>query len=280
MISPDDLSLMSEQEKLELLRRISDTDEWQDCFEPLYRKLMDDESPKVREEAVAALWSLADFRHIEPLMQKVEGDPDVRVRGRAASVLGIYICEDAGGGSVDEAQYLAVRKFLLDAAENDREDMFVRRMAIEALAFDADEAVHDLIEWAYQQPSVEMKMSAIFAMGRSQSPRWSETILAELDSKEKRLQLEAINATATAGLTEATPRLRNLARSKDKEMRLATLWALAHAGGPGALETLEMCAQSKDQQFRDAAAEAIEEFEQLRRGEEESDDFEGDGQEK
>jgi len=271
MLNPDDLFMMTEQEKLDLLHQVGGADECQDCFEPIYRRLMDDESPKVRQEAISALWDLADPRHLEPLMRKAESDPDTEVRAKAASVLGIYVYEAVANDALDESRYLTVRSFLLDLAQNPRENLLVRRMAIEALSFDADEAVHDLIDWAYRHDSSEVKITALFAMGRSRSPRWTGVILAELDSADPQLQLEAINAAAEAGLSGATPKLRILAASKDKETRLAAIWALAHARGPGALETLELCAQSEDDEIRDAAADAMEEFHHADRADAEGD---------
>jgi HEAT repeat protein len=273
MITPDDLSMMTEPEKLELLQQFSEAEEWQDCFEPIYRRLMDDESPKVRQEAIAALWDLADPKHIEPLLRKAETDPDTAVRAKAASVLGIYIYEAVVNGALDESQHLTVRSFLLDLAQNPREDLLVRRMAIEALSFDADDAVNDLIEWAYRHADVAVRMAALFAMGRSRHPRWSEVILAELGSSEREIQIEAINAAAECALADATPKLRNLAAHKDKEVRLAAIWALGRARGPGALETLEMSAQSPDQEVRNLAEEAIEEFHHVREEEEEADGY-------
>jgi len=274
MLNPDDLSMMTEQEKLELLQQIGEAEECQDCFEPIYRRLMEDESPQVRQEAVASLWDLADPRHVEPLMRMAEKDPDDGVRAKAASVLGIFIYEAVSNGALDEASYLSVRSFLLDLAQNPRENILVRRMALEALSFDADETVHDLIDWAYRHPEIEVRMTALFAMGRSRNPRWTDSILSELDSPERQLQLEAINAAAEAGLGAATPKLRNLAVNKDREIRLAAIWSLANTRGPGALETLEMCAQSEDEETRNAAGDALDEFYHASRADEdEADDY-------
>jgi len=260
MVSPDDLYLMNEQEKLDLISEFSEAEGWRECFEPICVRLMDDESPQVRQAAIVALWDLADPRHIEPLMKKAESDPDTEVRGKATSVLGIYIYEAVVNGGLDEGKYLAVRKFLLDLAQNPDEAFIVRRMAIEALSFDPDEAVQDLIDWAYRHSLIEVRMTAVFAMGRSQSPRWHEMILEELGSKERQLRLEAVNAAAEAELAGATPMLRNLATCSDKEIRIAALWALPHTRGPGAIETLEMCALAEDEEVRRMAEEAIEEF--------------------
>lgn len=278
MITPDDLSIMTEEEKLEFLRRVSEAEDWQDSFEPIYARLMDDESPRVREEAIAALWDVADVRHIEPLMDKAENDPATEVRGRAVSVLGIYIYEAVDGAGLDHGRYLAVRHFLLETARDPDEEPAVRRMAVEALSFDADEEVHDLIEWAYQHPALDMRMSAIFAMGRSGSARWYDTILDELDSDETRLKIEAVNAAGEARLAEATPALRALTRHPDRKIQLPAIWALSHTGGPGALETLEMCSQSEDEEVRRTALSAIEELRNvvLMEPDDAPDDFETD----
>ena len=279
MLTPDDLLIMTEEEKLDFLRRAGEAEAWQECFEPLYARLMDDESPRVRSEALAALWEIADETYIEPIMLKAENDPDTAVRARAANVLGIYIFEGTVEMRLDYARYLGVKKFLLDLASDPDEDLDVRRMAIEALSFDTEEEICDLIEWAYQHSSPKVRMSAMLAMGRSGSARWHDHILEELESKDTKMKLEATKSAGEAHLAEATPMLRSLIRDPEKEVRLEAIWALSHAGGPGALETLEMCAQSPDEDMRRVAVSAIEEFRfesSVDRGEE-MDEYEDDG---
>ena len=274
MLMPDELSLMTEEEKLELVRKLSEAEEWQESFEQVYTHLMDDDSARVREEAIGALWYVADLQHMEPLMRRAEDDPSDEVRGRAVSVLGIYVYEGVVNMSEEEPRYQAVWRFLLDLANDPDESLFVRRMAIEALSFADDDEVNDLIEWAYEHASMEVRMSAIFAMGRSQQVRWHETILAEMDSEEFQLRQEAINAAGEARLAEATPRLRVLASHPNQEVRMAALWALSHTRGPGALETLELCLEGEDEEVRRVAREAIEEYRQeaeYEEGEEPSD---------
>ena len=251
---------MTEDEKVDFLRTLAEAESWQECFEPFYAQLMDDESPRVRAEAMAGLWDVGDDVYVEPLMRKAENDPDTTVRARAASVLGIYMYDGVMEMDLDHGRFLAVRKFLLDLASDPDEDLFVRRSAIEALSFDSGEDVCDLIEWAYAHASSEVRASAVFAMGRSLSARWRDYILAELDSDDARMQLEAVCAAGEAGLREATPKLRALTRHADKDTRMEAIWGLSHTGGPGALETLEMCAQSEDGAVRRLAVAAIDEL--------------------
>ena len=260
MITPDELAIMTEGEKLSFLRSVAELESWQESFTPLYERLIEDESPKVREEAVAGFWDIADPGHIALLTRKAENDPSVQVRAKAVSVLGIYIYEGVVNMNLDEKDLITVRRFLLDTANDPDEDVLVRRMAIEALSFDADDEVHALIEWAYEHSEIEVRMSALFSMGRSQSARWYDTILAEMDSKDKRIRLEAANAAGEAQLREATAKLRVLAGHSDRELALAAIWALSRTRGPGALETLEMCQQSKDEEISRVARMAIEEY--------------------
>lgn len=279
MISPDDLVVMNVKEKLDLIAQLAEAEEWRESFEPIFVELVNDDNPEVRQAAIVALWDVAEPRHIELLMSKAESDPDVDVRGKATSVLGIFIYEGSVDESLDQSQYLTVRRFLLNLAENDAESLLVQRMAIEALSFDADEVVQDLVASAYDHPADEMKLSAVFAMGRSALPRWHETLLEELGSASREMQIEAINAVNEAALEAATPALRNLANRSDKDVRLAAIWALSHTGGPGALETLEMCAQvTDDDDVRHAAEDAIEELHSMRQADDELDMFGDEGE--
>jgi len=259
MIGPDDTVVMNEHEKLDLLARLANSDDWQSSFEALYLKLVDDESPKVRAAALVALWDIASPDHIDLLISKAESDPDTTVRGKAASVMGIYIYEGEIE-ELDEAHFLRVRRFLLDLARDPDEELLVRRMAIEALSFNAAEDVFDLIVWAYEHPNIEVKLSAIFAMGRSGGPRWGERIVQELHSGNRQIKLEAIHAANESGMEAATPVLRNLAGSEDKDVAIGALYALSQTRGPGAFETLEMYTFAEDEEVRRAAEEAMEEF--------------------
>ena len=269
MVGPDDLNSMSEQEKIELLGMLSEGEEGYGVGADFYLRLLHDPSPQVRKLAVQAFWDFPEEQYIEPLIEAAEYDPDVEVRARALSVLGIFVYEGAVMAELPEAAFLRVRRYLLEIARDAAQPLLLRRMALEALSFDTADDVAELTEWAYHHEDEEVNLTAIFCMGRGQSNRWSEYIVKELYSENHRRLLEAITAASEGFVGEATPRLRNLALSRDKETRLAAIWALAHAGGPGALEVLEMCAESKDEEVREAAEEAIMEYAALRDAESE-----------
>lgn len=273
MVDRNALARMTEQEKVELLSQLASREEPDESQLDLYSVLMDDPSGEVRKLAISAVWDAPELRYISPLMDKVEQDPDEEVRARAASVLGIYVHNGVVAMDLPETELLCIRRFLLETIRDENVSMQVRRMALEAVSFDTDEDVAELIEWAYGHADKEVRMSAVFAMGRSSSERWIDFIVNELDSEDRDLKMEAIGAAGDAFVEEATPKLRGLAMSSDRDVRLQAIWALARTRGPGALEVIELCATETDREVRQAATDAIEEY---RMYEEEADYVEED----
>jgi len=238
----------------------------------LLRSLMDDGDAEVRAEAIACLWDDPDPRWIDLLMRKAADDPHAEVRAHAISALGRYVYEgqlaeledwETSVLEISQKDYARVVEFLFRIAQDTEEATGARRYAIEALAFRADdEAVFNLIDWAYRQKDRRLKVSAIFAMARHGDPRWTEYILAELHSHDPQIQYEAVRAAGELGLYEATPTLIEFARGKNfrKPLRLLAVYALGETGDDRAMPILEQLARSRDRDIRDVAREAIEEW--------------------
>jgi len=263
MASAEDVTRMTESEKIELLRRLTETDEPQGWHDEVFEELIDDESSEVRKLAVRGFWYMPQPKYIDMLIAKARDDPAVEVRGNAASVLGAYVYEGSVMEELPQKDFLRIRGFLLGLIRDEDQPLLVRRMALEALSFDTGKDVHEWIEWAYTHSDRKARITALFCMGRNGSGpdgRWDDIIVAELNSPDQGMQLEAIHAATESFLEVATPRLRTLAMSRDKNLRMHAIWALGHTAGPGALEVLELCATDADQDVRETAAEAIEEY--------------------
>jgi len=269
MIDPDAVTRLPERQKIDLLKRLAENEYQEEDAEELCRTLMQDPSPSVRRLAIEGLWGATDPRHIEALIAVVRSDRDPEVRASAASVLGTYVYH----GMEQEVLppfYYRVRNFLVETVRDERNDMLLRRSALEAVSFDGGEDVADLIKWAYAHSDRELNLSAIFAMGRNHYDRWVEYLWKELSGDDRERKLEAVNAARDGWMRRLTPLLRNLAMSADREIAIAAIWALARAGGPGALEQLELCAESSDEDIRRNAADAIIEYQGYQSSDDES----------
>jgi len=267
---------MSKEEKLALLTRIVEGEDYLTDYLPVLKEFLDDEDAEVRKLAISGLWDYPDPEMIDPLLEKATDDPSPEVRCQAIIALGRYIYEgemadydfDWGAleeimreGELPEEDFLRVKDFLLAVYRDEGKSLDERRFAVEALGFLSDPEVCAIIEEAYAHPDLKMKVSAIFAMGRSGLVRWSDIILKELDSPIRELQLEAIRAAGEIGLDEAGKALLRLTYADDRLVRLEAIWALGQTGWEGAFNRLdELACFGEDKEVRRVAKEALEDW--------------------
>jgi hypothetical protein len=134
----------------------------------------------------------------------------------------------------------------------------VRRRAVEALAYFDRSEVSDVIARAYEDAEPKMRISAIFAMGRTTSDEWAAPVLAELESEDPEMRYEATRACGELRLIEATQDLSMLVTDPDAEVKLAAVWSLGQIGTSEAQRVLEICAEQGDEALQEAAEEAME----------------------
>ncbi len=263
---------MSKKDKLNWLADIADGLRPLDArASKLVLRLLDDPDAQVRAEAVSCLWHTADPMWIEELLAKSQGDPDLDVRTRAISTLGHYIVDaeielfndlENDERALSEGDIQRVVDFLFETAQNAILSVDERRYSIEALAFLDDPEVDELIEWAYAENDPRYRASAVFAMGRSGNPRWTDHVLMELHSANREVQYEAVRASGELGLQEATEDLIRLVRGRgvEKALRLRAIYSLGEAGDDRAYPVLEELCHARDREVREAAREAAEEW--------------------
>lgn len=266
-MSPEELALFQEvwaaitpSRRRALLNEMIDwaEDRVDVSFCRIFQWLTGDEDSWVRAQAINGLWEEEDVRLIEPLIRLLRTDPAPEVRAAAAQSLGAYLLlgelED-----LDATLAAAVERALQDAYQV-QEETQVRRRILESLAYSAATNIPSLIRQAYEEDDEGMRISAVFAMGRSADPRWRDIVLAELVSTDTVMQFEAARASGELELAEAVPDLIDLLDDEDIDLRDTAIWALGRIGGPEARRALRACADSGDEDLVDAAQEALEEL--------------------
>jgi HEAT repeat protein len=152
---------------------------------------------------------------------------------------------------------------LWNAIHNRDEVVVVRRRAVESLAYYSKPEVAKVIEAAYKDDDPMMRISAVFAMGRTADEAWSGKVLAELDHDDPEMRYEAARASGALGLVEAVPILSRMVADPDLEVKMASIWALGQIGGREAQRVLEICLEEGDEALRDAAEEALDELDYM-----------------
>ena len=281
---------MTPDGKVAYLEMLLAHDEPWATFGPVVVQFLDDEDPMVRAAAVRGLWFASDPSFVDRLIDMATNDPSVEVRGQAIGSLGIYLYEGLMAFDEDEelfdafpdedqithAQFQQVRDFLLAVYEDENRTIGERGNAIGSLAFLFDPKIADLIEDAYNRTEKEMKVNAIFAMGRNGLTRWSGILAKEVYSADQDIRIEAIRAVGEIGPPELGEDLLRLTYSDDEETQLEAIAALGQSGWDGAFERLEELTLDLDPDIADVAEDALEEWLMWHEVLEETDDLDTD----
>lgn len=229
-------------------------------FDLLFRYLLNDEDAQVRVNAIEGLWEDEDHALIAPLVGFLRSDPDERVRAAAAEALGRFVLlKEYGRLSEDKANL--IHDSLLATIRSPNEALDVRARALESLAYWDAEVMRDVISNAYADDDVEMRASAVAAMGRSADSYWSRPVSEELESPDARMRFNATRAAGELELHPAVPRLVELINDPDREVQSAAVTALGQIGGNEARAALEQTVDSSDDVLSSLATVALDELE-------------------
>ncbi len=228
-------------------------------FGAIFRLGLEDDDAEVRVAAVEGLWEDEDVRLVPLLAACLREDKAIEVRVAAATSLGRFILL----GELEKIRpdpKTRAYEALLAACQDVEVHVEVRRRAIESLAYVGNETVAELICQAYAAPEERVRVSAVFAMGRSADTRWVRQMQQELSSPSPELRYEAARACGELQLGEAVPELEELADDADPEVQEAALWALGQIGGDKAREIVERYCLAEDEATRVAAEAALDEL--------------------
>ncbi len=213
----------------------------------------DDADPDVRLAAYGGLWETETPDLLSILLARLTAEPDARVREVMAIGLGRFAMIAEDDETLDEIRAALFERFEDDPAID------VRRRAIESLSYLTGEDVAEAIEDAYASPSLEMRASALHAMGRQADDRWVSICLRELQSDDPELRFEAVTALGAIADQRTVPAMIDMVEDEDVEVALAAVAALGEAGGPMAINRLRQLVQDDNPAIAEAAEDALQE---------------------
>lgn len=229
-------------------------------FDDIFRYCLKDEDSEVRCKAIEGLWESEEPSLVNPLIELLEQDRSADVQAMAASALGNFalLAEQAKLRPCHKAR---ISQTLFPIIEDQSRTIEVRRRALEAVSPLSLPEVSKAIRQAYHGHNHELKVSAIYAMGRNCDPTWLPILLEELANADAEIRYEAVIACGELGREEAVAAATRLVRDPDTDVQLAAIQALGKIGGSEAKNNLEECQHNSSQAIRDAAREALAELE-------------------
>ena len=229
-------------------------------FNDLFRFCLGDKDPEVRAKAIEGLWECDDRALVTPLIALLGEDPSDSVRAAVAIALGKFAVLSQRGKML-EKDGERIKEFLMHTIQNSRDDQELRRRAMEAVAPFNTSDVQQVIQEAYGSDQIEMKCSAVYAMGKTCDSRWLPVILAELRSPHGAMRYEASTACGELEEEQAVPHLIPLFEDDDHQTQLSAIYAVGAIGGSLARKALLHCLKSSDDVAVEAAQEAFEALE-------------------
>jgi HEAT repeat protein len=230
-------------------------------FAAVFRLAMKDTDSQVRAVAIDGLWESEDVRLVPQLAESLTEDQAEEVRVAAAQCLAHFVLLGELQKIRPEPFDTACRALLGRLDEADEESLEVRRRALESIAYAGLDEVEDLIWAAYGHPEELMRISAVFAMGRSADGQWIKQVMNNLHHPNPAMRYEAARAAGELSAEEAVPDLVELTEDVDVEVQQAALGALGQIGGSQARRTLQRYVTSDDEAVREAARAALRELE-------------------
>ncbi len=231
-------------------------------FKAILAICLKDPDEVVREKAISGLWESEDRSVMDTLVHLLKTDPSEKVRAASAGGLRKFaIMAQEGKLPAQEGERL--KEALLSVARNRQEVVEVKRRSLEAVAPFNTLAVQELIRQAYNSTDLNLKASAIYAMGQTGEPQWLPLLAREMKSPSPVLRYEAVNACAELGQEEMVPHVIPLLNDDDLQVQLAAVRCLGALGGPLAVKALKRCIRSAEPAIQEAAQEALENIEAL-----------------
>jgi len=226
-----------------------------------------DEDPYIRHKAIELLWFEDDPRPIPLLLERLREDPEEQVRATAAAALGDYVLQ----GEVEELpewQYRPILNALLEVLRDEHEVPQVRHRALEAVSYAS--SVPEVLEWIEREyrRSVEADdedglRAALFAMGRSADPRWTQYVVLHLHDVRPSVRAEAATAAGRLEMTRVIPDLLHLLEDSNKYVRMAAAWSLSELGGANeqvARALRKALRRAEDEEEAQVMAEALDNY--------------------
>jgi HEAT repeat protein len=231
-------------------------------FDSILKHCLNDQDDEVRSKAIEGLWENEEASLIDPLINLLEQDTSETVQATAAIALGKFAVL-AEHKKLRSCYMPRIQEALLKAISDINRPVEVSRRALEAVAPISLPQVKTAIREAYRSSNSRLKISSIYAMGRSCDSSWLPVLLKELASSNAEVRYEAAGACGELEEEEAVPSLTKLVSDLDSDVQMAAIQALGKIGNTQAKECLKQCLESNSEAVRRMAGEALNELEAL-----------------
>jgi HEAT repeat protein len=228
-------------------------------FDSIFKNSLKDEDAEIKAKAIEGLWENEEITLITPYIRMLNEDKSEVVQAASAKALSKYamLAELKRLGPNSSSR---VSQALLAILADKNKPSEVWRRALEAAAPLSLPEVKKAIQEAYQNSNPKIKVSALYAMGKSCDSAWLPVLIKEMANTDAAFRYEAAGACGEICDEEAVPHLIKLSQDRESDVQQAAILALGKIGGSKARLFLQKCVQSPDEIVSEAAEEALKQI--------------------
>ncbi|MFC1991563.1 HEAT repeat domain-containing protein [Chloroflexota bacterium] len=228
-------------------------------FDSIFKYCLKDQDDETRSTAIEGLWENEEASLIEPLIKLLEQDSSEKVQAAAAVAMGKFAILSEHEKLRSEHQS-RVQQALLRAISDNNKSVEVRRRTLESIAPLSIPQVKTAITEAYRSSDPRLKISSVYAMGKSYDPSWLPVLLKELTSTDAEVRYEAAGACGELEEEAAVPGLIKLVNDFDADIQMAAIQALGKIGNTEAKDCLKQCLESESEVVHQMAEQVLNEM--------------------
>jgi hypothetical protein len=229
-------------------------------FESIYKYAMDSEDENIVYASLDGLWESETHDTLRKLIRVIETDKiSAHIKGATFTHFSRFLLLGLDG-KIDSNLISVVHSILKQHFIDIEQPVEVRRRALEALANIDDEQTTGYIKQAYISDITALKVSAIYAMGKTCNTQWLPLLVEELNSEEPEIRYEAVDAIVEIGDDSIINDLVPLLDDDDYQVKLTTISGLGKLGGLIAKEALITYLNDEDQEIIDLVTTALEDI--------------------
>ena len=228
-------------------------------FSRLFDFWLDDADARVRSEAINGLIDDEDPGLVERFIGLLHRDNSAEVRAAAAVALG-KLALQGELGKLSPEKTDTVYQALLQTLDKKTESVKVKAVALPAIAPLNLPRVKGLIEGAYHSDNLELKISAIRAMGLNCNRTWLTALLEELHNDSPEIRLAAVASLGELAEEDAVLYLMEMVEDEFPRIQEAAIKAICEIGGKEARQLLNMLLDAPQSKIRRAARLALEDI--------------------
>ncbi len=229
-------------------------------FSAIFALCLDDPDDKVKFQAIRGLEEEDEPRHVEKMTELLKENSSTEVRMAAISALGRFAMLGELG-DISRSKTDRVYAALMNVLEGGDAPLKLKAASLEAVAPFNRPRVKQLIESTFRSENIQLKVSAIHAMGRNCDPGWLDFLGQEVHNEKAEVRYEVAVAVGELCVDEGIPFLLELVEDSDTRVQEAAIAGLGEIGGDEARTVLTGLSQSPKPRIKRAAKAALKELE-------------------